>query len=201
VSDNLKITAGALGLEKWAVPRIVVDNFTSSIGDGSFGNTPTLPGRLMVDAIESWTNDAPIPAMVLLRVQRPYVNWMVSNPNYVQLRDQWNVNIAPVLTLPAPPDPSTVLKSQVGGSIDMGTNNTGQPLRGAFWQWRDAHITEEMVGPVPPGQTITVWYRRYLWTPPPWSDNANAGAPLHACYARGVRLVMLALPAQDGKFL
>ena len=201
VSDNLSITGTALGLAKWSVPRIVHDSFTPSFGDGAFGNLTVLPGRLLTDAISSWQNTSPIDQTVLLRVQRPYCNWVISNPNALQMRDNWTHVIAPAVALPPNPDPSSVYKSQVGGSVDMSSNSSGTPTHGLFWQWRDSHITEEILGPVPPGMTLSVWYRRYLWTPPPWSDNSNNGSPLNEAYSRGVRIIMLALPQLDGKFL
>jgi hypothetical protein len=39
-------------------------------------------------------------------------------------------------------------------------------------------------------------YRCYVWTPPPWSDNANKNSPKHEAAARWARIQMIAFPQQ-----
>lgn len=198
VSDNLSVAGGRLGLAPWSVPRVVKDNTTASIGDGPFGQQTTLPGKLMIIAVETWTNTSPVPHSVLLRVQRPETNWVVSNPNVVQLRDQWTHVITSTGEYAPDPDPSSTYRSAVGGGVDLAANSSATPLFGRFWQYRDTHITEDLLGPVPPGYTLEVQYRRYLWTPPPWADNASLNAPLHEAYCRGVRIIFFAMPELEG---
>jgi hypothetical protein len=197
VSRNMKIASGVLGIAKWSVPRHVADATFDSIGDGTLDPTLTLPGKLLIDGSVSWTSDSPIDTMVLFRLQRAYRDFVTSNPNAVQFRDRWTYKIGNGPQTPEIPDVSTVYNSQMGGAIDLGATNLAVPLRGRLYKFYDAHITEDFFGPVPTGQTITVRYRCYVWTPPPFSDNANSGFPLHEARARSARLQLITYPQQD----
>ncbi len=194
VSRNLSITGGALGIARWSTPRVVRDETALSTGDGNYTAQVTLPGKLLVDKELSWTNDSPIPARVLLRVGRAYRDFLVSNPNAVQFRDRWTSRIN---GKPPVPDTTTVLQSQFGGALDLSSNTVAQPLSGRLWVYQDAHIVEDWLGPVESGATLNVWYRAYLWTPPPWADNANNASPQHNANARSTRLQLMAFPQLD----
>lgn len=195
VSRNLSITGGELGIEKWSIVRHVADQTFPSVGDGAFSALTTLPGKLMVDATVAWTSDSPLDTMILLRVQRDRRDWIISNPNAVQIRDRWTFTLDG--TTPAVPLTSTLLQSQVGGAMDYSTNTTGTPMQGRYWQYLDPQLTEDWIGPVEPGGTIRLRYRAYLWTPPPFSNNANNNTPVHEAYIRNTRIQLLAFPTQD----
>ena len=60
----------------------------------------------------------------------------------------------------------------------------------------DAHSSDEWLGPLGPGETLNLWYRAYLWTPPPWSDNANKSNPQHNFTAAYTRIQFIAFPQQ-----
>jgi hypothetical protein len=197
VSRNLTITDGVLGLAPWSVPRIVVDVVAPSIGDGQIGATTSLPGKLMIDKQVSWTNDAPLPTPVLFRLQRGGREFSTSNPNAVQVRDRWTTRQGVGPQTPAVPDTTTVLQSQFGGALDLSSNTTATPIAGRLWQFIDAQITEDWLGPVEPGETLSVWYRCTAWTPPPWADNANNNAPFHDVYVRNARMQLVAMPVSD----
>ena len=63
--------------------------------------------------------------------------------------------------------------------------------------WSDAGIEEEWVGPIEPGQTINVWYQAYVWTPPPWNDNANRNSPQHSVKGNYTRVTLMVFPDYD----
>lgn len=195
VSQNLSIDDGVLGIAPWASPRVVASVRAASTGDGPIDATITLPGKLLIDASTSWTSDSPVDCMVLLRVQRAYRSFLTSNPNAVQIRDRWTSRIGP--GVPDVPDVSNVYQSQFGGALDLSSNSVATPITGRMWQYQDTHLTEDWLGPVESGETLTVWYRAYAWTPPPWSDNANLDDPQHEVAVRAVRLVLMAFPQQD----
>lgn len=196
VSRNLSITGGALGIQPWSVFRLVADVTGNSVGDGAMTRTTRLPGKLMIDQQISWTSDSPLPARILLRVTRAHRTIVTSNPNAIQIRDVWETGIDQP---PRTPDPSRVLQSQFGTSLDMGTNNVSEPHYGRVFRSQDTHSSEQWIPDLlPAGSTITVHYRAYVWTPPPWSDNASGNQPLHEAYARWTRLQLFALPQQDG---
>ncbi len=196
VSRNMKITGGVLGIEKWSVPRHVADQTFNSVGDGTLASTQTLPGKLLISGSVSWTSDSPLPSMVLLRINRAYRDFVTSNPNVVQFRDRWTTKIGLGPQTPADADPSSVLNSQMGGGIDIGTTTGAVPFDGKLYRFTDAHITEDWLS-VPAGQTVAVNYRCYVWTPPPFSDNANNNSPQHEARARFTRLQLIAFPVQD----
>ncbi|URM86129.1 hypothetical protein SEA_BIGGITYBASS_29 [Gordonia phage BiggityBass] len=193
VSENLQVEAGAISLAPWSVPRLVVDVVGSSSGDGPLFPQVTLPGKLLIDVKAGWVNDAPVDQMVLLRITRGRRDWLVSNPNAIQVRDRWSYALD---REPAVPTTVGSYNSQVGSAIDLGTNTVAEPLDGRQWVSQDAHSSDEWVGPVAPGQKLNVWYRCYVWTPPPFSDNANGSNPQHEVRARYTRVQMIAYPQQ-----
>lgn len=196
VSRNLNIDGGILGIEPWSTPRLVFDQSYASVGDGAFTQQTTLPGKLMIDSgIQTWTNDSPLDAMVLIRVQRSYRNWVVSNPNAVQIRDRFTYAIGG--EDPRIPDVSSVYHGHSGGALDVGSLTTGATIIGKYWDWEDGTLLEDWLGPVPAGDALKIWYRCNLWTPPPWSNNANNGSPEHSASVRGVRLVLMSFPTRD----
>jgi hypothetical protein len=195
ITRNTTITDGVLGIAPWSVPRIVFDQTYNSTGDGAFTQLTTLPGKLMIDSgIQSWTNTSTLPAMVLLRVQRAMRNWVVSNPNAVQIRDRYTYAIDDD---PRVPDTSSTYHGASGGSIDVGLAPNGATIAGKYWDYEDPTMFEDWLGPVEPGEQLRVWYRCYLWTPPPWSNNANNSSPEHSANVRNSRIQMMAFPTQD----
>lgn len=197
VSQNLDITAGVLGIEPWSIPRHVHDVTYNSTGDGAFSAQTTLPGKLMIDSgVISWTNTAPLDAFVLLRLQRAYRNWQTSNPNAVQIRDRYTYAIGG--EDPRTPDPTSVYTGHSGSAMDVGAQFNGTPYIGLYWEWEDGTLVEDWLGPIGPGQVLKLWYRCYLWTPPPWSNNANNNSPQHSASVRNTRIQLIAFPTQDG---
>lgn len=190
---NMDITAGVLGMEPWSVPRLVLDQVTNSTGDGSLTQQTTLPGKLMIDASHSWVSDSPLASVVLLRITRAARSFLTSNPNYVQFRDRFTIGIDEAARVP---DVSNTFLSSYGGAVDRGTDNVGTPLPGRFWFWDDPSTSEDWIQ-VPAGSTLNVRYRCYVWTPPPWSTNANNGSPSHSATANNVRIQLIAFPTQD----
>lgn len=198
VSRNTDIVGGDLSIAPWSLPRLVSDQTFNSTGDGSFTQLTTLPGKLMIDSgIQSWTSDSPLPVRILLRVQRAHRDLLVSNPNAAQIRDRytWTQNG----TDPRVPETSSVFQGQTGASIDLSSNFAGTPFIGRFWVYDDAHMIEDWIGPdlLQPGMAFKYWYRTYLWTPPPWSNNANGGSPQHSATVRNTRIQVWAFPTQD----
>lgn len=196
VTRNTGISGGELTVAPWATPRHVYDQTFPSLGDGTFTEQTSLPGKLMADStIQSWTNTGPLEAMVLLRLQRGYRDYVVSNPNAVQIRDRYTTRIGP--GDPQVPDTSYQYQGATGGAIDFSSNTNTQPETGRIWMWEEASISEAWYGPVAPGETFKFWYRCYLWTPPPWSDNANDNVPEHSARIHDTRIQLMAFPTQD----
>jgi hypothetical protein len=186
-------SAGLLRLEKWSVPRLVSDIKADSRGDGKLTQTIALPGKMLIESQSTWLNDAPVDMMMLIRVIRSYKSWLVSNPNAIQFRDRWTWALD---RTPEIPVVTGVFNSQTGSAMDLGTNTVAEPLPGRQWIWTPVTMSDEWVGPVTPGQRINVHYRAYVWTPPPWSDNANKNSPQHEAAARYSRVQLIAFPQQ-----
>lgn len=188
--------AGLLQLEPWAVPRLVADVRASSGSDGKLTPHLTLPGKLLINQRVAWRNVTPIDAMLLIRVIRGSKSWVVSNPNAIQFRDRWTYVIDPDDVEPVPPVTTGIYNSQVGSALDVGTNSVAEPNPGRQWVWTDVNCSDEWVGPVTPGDYFNLWYRCYVWTPPPWSDNANKNSPVHQANAGWTRIQLIAFPQQ-----
>ncbi|AQT82506.1 hypothetical protein B1R94_02375 [Mycolicibacterium litorale] len=197
VDENLTSDdAGMLTMQPWAVPRLVADVRALSGGDGALFPEQALPGKLLIDRKVGWRSDSPLESMVLLRVTRASRSWITSNPNAIQFRDRWTYTIDPDDITPTTPIATGIYNSQVGSAIDLGTNSVAEPNPGRQWVWSDVNCVDEWLGPVPPGEKLNIWYRAYVWTPPPFSDNANKNAPLHRANAGWVRLQLIAFPTQ-----
>jgi hypothetical protein len=184
---------GKLRMAPWSVPRLVRDAWFPTGGDGPLTPETALPGKLLIDGSTEWVNDAPIDQEMLIRVTRSTRFWLTSNPNAIQFRDRWTWKIdgdAPV------PLTTTVLNSQVGSALDVGTNTVAEPNPGRHWVWWGMSSADEWVGALPPGSRLKVRYRCYVWTPPPFSDNANKNSPEHFAAAWGTRLQLMSFPTQ-----
>lgn len=197
VDENLITdSAGLLVIQPWAVPRLVVDVKATSGGDGKLFPEQALPGKMLIDQKVGWRNDSPLEAMVLVRVVRASKQWIVSNPNAIQFRDRWTWTIDPDDIVPSIPVTTGIYNSQVGSALDVGTNSVAEPLPGKQHVWSETNCSDEWLGPVPSGHKLNLWYRMYVWTPPPFSDNANKNSPQHEAYGRWVRIQLIAFPTQ-----
>lgn len=195
VSQNLDITSGALSIQPWTVPRHVYDQSFTSVGNGTYGAHTNLPGKLMIDSgVQAWTNTTPLPAQILFRLHRGSRRFVVSSPNVVQVRDRFTTAID---VTPRVPDTSNQYQGAAGGGVDMSTTTAAKPYAGVLYAWDDAMITEDWFGPIPPGGVFRFHYRATLWTPPPWSNNANDNLPIHECDVDPVRIQLIAFPTQD----
>lgn len=201
VGENLVINAdGQLELAPWSTPRNLVDVMAKSGGDtNTLLSTTTLPGVLLIDKQVNWNNKTPVAHDIRVEVTRRWKRWVVSNPNAIQFRDRWTSTITPVgqaLVVPAVPDVTGLYNSITGSAGDLGTNTVAEPNPGVFSHWWGTNTAEEWLGPVQPGETLSMWYRVYAWTPPPFSDNANKNAPDHEIEAGWSRITFMGFPEQ-----
>lgn len=198
ISKNLGVDSGVLKVEPWSVFRHVADTTTPATGDGTIVQTDYLPGKLMVQAGLAWTSDAPIPLQMVVRIQRGPRQIITSNPNAVQIRDRWTSLNSPIGELPEYPTTAIVFQSQRTLAGDLSTNIDTTPKAGIFANYIDQTMTEDLVPDLlMPGETVTVLYAAFAWTPPPFSNNANAGGPVHTVTVSWVRIQLMAIPAQD----
>lgn len=202
VAENLTIGPdGQLRMAPWSVPRNVVDVVAPSGGDTTkLLATETLPGRLLIDRKVLWHNDTPVSHMVRVLVTRRWRRWVTSNPNAIEFRDRWSSAItaagSTTVIEPAEPVVSGYYNSQTGSACDTGTNSVAEPTPGKFWHWWGTNTAQEWLGPVAPRETLRVWYRGYVWTPGPFSNNANKNSPAHEAEAGWARIQLQAFPQQ-----
>lgn len=187
---------GMLRIQPWSVPQLVADVKADSGADGTMYPEQSLPGKLLIEQKVSWRNENPLESMVMIRVTRASKRWITSNPNAIQFRDRWTYVIDPDNLTPSVPVTTGIYNSQVGSALDVGTNSVAEPNPGRQWAWVDTHCVDEWVGPVPPQHYLNLWYRMYVWTPPPWSDNSNKNAPKHEAHGNWARIQMVAFPTQ-----
>ena len=184
---------GNLTLAPWSVPRNVLDEIAPSSGDTTklLATESLERARMLVNWRGAWLNDTPVAHMARITVTRRYRRWVVSNPNAVQFRDRWSSAIDGE---PVTPVVSGIFNSQTGSAGDIGTNTVAEPNPGVFHHWWGTNTSEEWVGPVEPGSTLNIAYRAYVWTPPPFSNNANKNVPKHEAEAGFARVAVLAVP-------
>lgn len=196
IGENLTTDdAGQLRLQPWATVRLVADvRAMANDGDGKVFPEIALPGKLLIDQKLNWRNDTPLDQTLLIRVTRGSRTWLTSNPNAIQMRDRWSYAVD---AEPAVPVTTSIFNGQTGSAVDFGTNSVAEPQPGLQFMWTDVNSTDEWVPyPIAPNQLFTMWYRCYLWTPPPWSDNANKNSPKHEAFAKWARLQLIAFGQQ-----
>lgn len=204
VSDDFRIEGGKLGLT--AVPA--AGAWLPTIGSGlwpnsgipggpNFGRITELPGMRISSAYVQVWNSYGVPLRMMVRAQRPTIALNVSNPNAAQVRSKWAYKVTDEAIMDPNhvnwlPDPSQDFDLQVGVSMDAGASNGGVPTRGVIMRaYPPASLEEPVPAVVQPGQHITVWFASYLWTPPPWSDNANNNNPKHTIETYGYSIIDL----------
>lgn len=182
--------AGQLRVQPYTVPRPVSDGRALASGDGALGQVINLPGLLRLNYAASWRNDTPVPQGIKIMVVRASRSIVTSNPNAVQFRDRWTWAVD---RPPSRPVVTTQHNGRVGAGLDLQTNTVGEPLPGVLWTWEDTNCVEEWLPrELQPGQQVNVWYQAYVWTPPPWSNNANKNSPRHEARANWVRVILWA---------
>lgn len=194
---------GRLKMAPWSVPRNLVDEIIRSGADtAAMPETITLPGRLLMDKQVMWFNDTPVDHTIRVEVTRRWKRWVVSNPNSIEFRDRWTNAISPTgtavadIVTPEIPVVTGILNSQCGSGEDTGTNTVAEPNPGVFYHWSGTNVSEEWLGPIKPGETLSMWYRMYVWTPPPFSNNANKNSPVHQVEAGWTRFALMGFPDQ-----
>jgi len=195
------VCQGELRLAPWSVPRNVIDVLAYSGADTtSLPATETLPGRLLIDRQIQWRNDSPVDHQLRVEVTRRWKRWITSNPNAVQFRDRWSWAITAKdspFEQPEVPVVSGIFNSQCGSAGDISTNTVAEPNPGKFWHWWPTSTSEEWIPLVlKPGEIFALWYRCYVWTPPPFSNNANKNAPAHEAEAGWARIGLMVFPEQ-----
>lgn len=201
VGENLAINvSGQLELAPWSVPRNLVDVIGGSGSDtNQLPSTTTLPGRLLINIEVAWLNDTPVDHDIRVEVTRRWKRWVTSNPNAIQFRDRWTSTITPAglaTVIPQQPVVSGLYNSITGSAGDIGTNTVAEPNPGVIYGWWDTNTAEEWLGPVKPGEVLSLWYQMYVWTPPPFSDNANKNAPNHQAEGGWARVGLMGFPKQ-----
>lgn len=205
VSENMVIGAdGKLRLAPWAAPRVVADVQFKSGGDGKLLETREQPGKLMIDGALGWVNDSPVPHQVRIMVTRRYKFWVTSNPNLIRFQDRWTVAVtARGAEYVEPDEPLTtgISNSIAGSAGDVGSNTVAEPNPGLFvhW-WGTSQIDDWSTATLEPGDSMAMRYRQYVWTPDPFSDNANKNSPRHEAESGWTRVALMVYP-QRGKLV
>jgi hypothetical protein len=193
ISENLAVDAfGVLRMAPWSVPRVVVDVRADSGADGNLlREDKSADSKLLIDQVVSWHNDTPVAHMMRILITRRWKYWIVSNPNAVQYRDRWTTSIDSTIDEPVT---ASLYNGQTGSANDVGTNTVAEPNPGEYWHWWGTTASEEWKGPIDPGSKFGLWYRQYVWTPPPYSDNANKNKPVNWADAGWSRITLEIFP-------
>lgn len=195
VDENLGVTTeGTLYLQPHSVPRPVIDEISRSSSDGPIQAEIPLPGRQLLNLQASWRNDTPLPQALVVNLTRGPRKWVVSQPNAIEFRDRYTIAVD---DQPSVPICTTTFNSKCGSAIDLGTNSVAEPKPGKQWMWTPVSTVSELQPRLlQPGETFRIWYRCIVWTPDPWSDNANKNSPYHWAGANYARIEVEALPQQ-----
>lgn len=175
VSDAFTVTDGALGLAAWT-GAVIESREIEEISyewPGMTGIT-SLPGEALWDHTVIGTNTAGVARLAVFRLQRPYSTMLeVPQPNAMQMRDAWAYRVGPNVTAPN----VSVVEDYNGAwtaSADSGTFSDGTTRKGRLYLYFPGSMVDVQVR-VPAGEQVALRWRGYIWTPPPWSNNADNG--------------------------
>lgn len=195
IDENLTVDDnGHLCMRPWAVPRLVRDVKVNAISNKKLPFPQiNMPGLILLNQQFGWVNDSMLPVDIQVTVFRSWKEWVTSNPNIIQFRDRWTSAID---TEPDEPVTTGTQNGQTGSGIDLGSNTVAEPMPGVQTMWMNANMSDEWIYSILPGEKFNIWYRCYVWTPQPWSDNANKNSPRYAAYANFARISLVAHPSQ-----
>lgn len=204
---------GVLGLDRSAIPRVVVENTKESTADGPFGQqapSSIYPSdepieqslKTMIDQRVHWKNDYGSAVTVQVQIQRARRTMYTSAPNYAFIRERYTTRVgvdSPFPVLAPEPDPTTIWNTEWGGGIDVGVKRASD---GGGWvpnygQFRLSTPESGLHLPLmrlAPNQAIDVRYRASLITPYLWWENVPEQDKAFEMYAFSNTIRMVAYP-------
>lgn len=198
VSDAFTVVDGALGLAAWTGAVIALrEQEQISYEWPDWSGITSLPGEPLWDHEIVAVNDAPSARLAVFRLQRPYSTMFeVPQPNAMQMRDGWAYRVGPGVTAP----PVSVVEDYNGAwtaSADSGTFSDGTTRKGRLIRYFPGSMVDVQVH-VPAGETVALRWAGWVWTPPPWSNNADDGNG-RGKYVIGYTLrTLMWLPVDEG---
>lgn len=212
VSRQFVTAGGVLGLDRSAVPRVVVENVASATGDGPFGqqapasiypdSTPINSYlKTMLDQRAHWKNDYGTAVQVQVQIQRARRTMYTTAPNFSFIRERYTTRIgydSPTPVTATNPDPTTIWNTEWGGGIDVGV----RAAEGGGWvpnygQFRLSTPESSLTLPLARlevNQAIDVRFRAALITPYLWWDNIPEGRRAFEIYAFSNTIRIVAYP-------
>lgn len=137
----------------------------------------TLPGQEMESGSHEVTNDADVARPLMVVWSRPPVYLRVAQPNAVQVRMKATVESGSRLPPESTPNPSASYDAAFTAGTDVDTDDEGTPVFGHYTRaWPGGcYRTVEIIDP---GDKARFSWSTYVWSPPPWSNNASDNNPL-----------------------
>lgn len=213
VSRQFVTAGGRLGLDRSAIPRVVVEHVQSSTADGPFGqqapsavfpsSVPVNPNlKMMINQRAHWRNDYGVAVQIQIQIQRARRTMAVSAPNYAFIRERYTTRVGYDTPLPiiAPdPDPSgSIWNTEWGGGIDVGVRGDGQgswvPNYGRIRMSQPESGLNLPLMRLEVNQAIDVRFRASLITPYTWWDNIPNNDKLFEMYAFSNTIRVVAYP-------
>lgn len=187
--------AGALGVGPTAYSREVA---TASHASWSVAYlyTPTLYAPHTLDLMYEHPGGEPVD--LELRLRRPSIRTVVSNPNAIQIRDGWEATVYAADSSSTHRYPEVDLmasyRSQYTSSLDIGAQSSGTPFYGRRSMGVEESLVEYPVTRLYAGDRVYLRWTMAYWTPPPWSDNASNNNASHRIWAGAGSAALVAVP-------
>lgn len=190
-TSQFRTNNGILGLDRSAIPRIVVESTATSTGDGKFSQQypfETLPKKgeqvkelkLMIDQRVHWKNDYNTGVQVQVEIQRARRTMFTSAPNYAFIRERYETatgfDTGGNEIRAEEPDPTEKWATEWGGGIDIGlgekdSNGDNVPRYGQFRLSLPESSFAMPLLKLADGESIDVRFRASLITPYLWWTN------------------------------
>ena len=203
---------GILGLDRSAVPRVVLENRKESTADGEFVNqapnemhpadaerNPNL--KLMIDQRAHWKNDYGVAVQAQVMIQRSRRTMYTTAPNYAFIRESYTTRVgvdSPIPIIAPAPDLVGSWQTEWGGGIDVGIKSDGDggwvPNYGQFrLSTPESSLTAPLVR-IEANQSIDIRFRAALITPYRWWDNIPDQNRAFQMYAFSNTIRLMAFP-------
>lgn len=177
VSEQFRVVSGVLDLQAMSVRRMVYQSVLTPQSGGTFTTERPLPGVNHFNSTVAWTSNVQFPLLVTPELTSMGALIRSPQPNLVFLRTRATVSVGGT---PAAPDLAAEFDSEFGGGFDISSQNKDEtPLSGSLFRATAVWTMRKDPAVLNPGETIRMSVRMASYTPPPWTNNADANSNTH----------------------
>lgn len=188
VDEHFTSTSLATTLSAGSLPRLVVQQRQESAHDGDIQQLSD--PVTMIDTTLRWRNDTSVPQRVMAEVYMASRSFVVSNPNGIEVSDQYGVSVGDTTSRPA-------LQNSLGDALFRSRVNDfrapSMTYQSTFDDRPGGSVWLCMDRPIGPGREVAVRYVCTVATPGSWRQPKEQNMSVKVNYARLALFAALAV--------